>query len=618
MYIPDTTPTQQIAVSRPSLTTARAMQLVQEWTDLAPRRRAELVSGLSTFSRIAGIPPESLTLSVPTVRQALLNRPGAVFGVSEGRMRNLRCDIRAVLRLLELIDPPLPPLMAEWEALLDLLAFRQRPALIGFARYCSGCGVHPASVDVATLRAFLTYLEERTTAPRPRKLVGAVHGTWNRSVARIPAWPTGKLPALCESRSYVLPLENFPDTFQEDLAAFGRRLAGGLFADDAFADDEPTDGDDAAPLMTQKPLRPTTIATRLGHVRWAASALVASGCPVGDITSLASLVIPLERPKEILRHLYRRAGDQPSAAGMHVAETLRIIAKYHARRPDNEVAKIRDWGRTVRLTYQGMTLKNQRCVREAMDPAREHRLRALPNTLMQAARTMLPESPREAAALAWRAVAIEILTKRPIRLGNLRNLRLDRHLHQSDPRKTTITAILIQRNETKNEQPLSLPVPRRTAALLSEWLTTFRPIVASPDCMYLFPGQGTGNQPLTPQALRDAVRSVTGRYAGVTLTPHQFRHFAAHVFLEEHPGEYELVRQLLGHASVVTTVRHYAGHQTEAAARRFDEVILNRPTRPQRNSGAPSPRGKPHTRRRTTSCELTAPRSPFGNPSGRP
>lgn len=597
MYINDANPTPHLAlgISRPALTVAQAIERVSEWEDIAPRRRYETVSCLSTFARIAGIPPESLTLTVATVRRLLLNRSGAMLGVSEGRMRNIRHALRFVLCRLELIDPPCDHLMPAWEALLEAVNPRQRAALIAFARYCSRGRVNPAAVDVTTLRTFLSYLDENTATSRPQKLVSGLRTAWNQCAAQIPTWPTSKLPALHEGRSYALPISSFSTSFQQDLAAFGRRLAGNLLADDA------ADSDDSGPLLNQKPLRPTSVALRLSHARWAASALVASGFPIGDITSLASLVTPLERAKDILRYFYRRAGDKPSAAGMHVAEVLRIIAKYHARRPDAEVAQIRAWGRPVALTYRGMTIKNQQCVRDAMDPERERKLRALPSALMEAARRMLTTSPREAAALAWRAVAIEVLTKRPLRLNNLRNLRLDRHLHRSDPRKATITAILIDLPETKNKQSISLPLSTVTSALIDDWINTFRHLLADPDCMYLFPGRGTGNKPLTPQALRDAIKNTTRRYVGVTITPHQFRHFAAHVFLDEHPGEYELVRQLLGHASVVTTTRHYAGHQTDAAARRFDDVILKRSIRPSRKLGATGSRRKRRSRHPITS-----------------
>ena len=75
--------------------------------------------------------------------------------------------------------------------------------------------------------------------------------------------------------------------------------------------------------------------------------------------------------------------------------------------------------------------------------------------------------------------------------------------------------------------------------------------------------------------MRGAIRQVTGRLVGVKITPHQFRHIAAKRFLKDHPGEYETVRQLLGHKSLATTMRHYAGDEMAVSAERFDEMITD-------------------------------------------
>jgi integrase len=135
--------------------------------------------------------------------------------------------------------------------------------------------------------------------------------------------------------------------------------------------------------------------------------------------------------------------------------------------------------------------------------------------------------------------------------------------------------------------------------MLEEWITEFRPLIAAPDCVYLFPGHRTGNRPISAKSLRNAVKKATREYAGVELSPHQFRHLGAHTFLDEFPGHYEEVRRQLGHASVATTTRSYCGAEDESAMRRFDAAILNRrqklrrkpavrkPARPQRK-----PRGE--------------------------
>ena len=54
------------------------------------------------------------------------------------------------------------------------------------------------------------------------------------------------------------------------------------------------------------------------------------------------------------------------------------------------------------------------------------------------------------------------------------------------------------------------------------------------------------------------------------------------------PGAYESVRRLLGHSSIATTTNFYAGSETAAAVRHYDEVVLRLRERPaaERRAGA--------------------------------
>ena len=54
---------------------------------------------------------------------------------------------------------------------------------------------------------------------------------------------------------------------------------------------------------------------------------------------------------------------------------------------------------------------------------------------------------------------------------------------------------------------------------------------------------------------------------------HLFRHLAGYLFLKAHPGEYEPVRQLLGHKSIQTTISFYVGLEEADAFRRYDLIL---------------------------------------------
>jgi len=55
---------------------------------------------------------------------------------------------------------------------------------------------------------------------------------------------------------------------------------------------------------------------------------------------------------------------------------------------------------------------------------------------------------------------------------------------------------------------------------------------------------------------------------------HQFRHAAGAIILKKRPGEFELVRQILGHRTIATTMRCYVGLETIQASEIFTDMIV--------------------------------------------
>jgi integrase len=55
---------------------------------------------------------------------------------------------------------------------------------------------------------------------------------------------------------------------------------------------------------------------------------------------------------------------------------------------------------------------------------------------------------------------------------------------------------------------------------------------------------------------------------------HRFRHAAAKIYLDRNPGQYEVIRQLLGHKDIQTTIAFYAGAESASAARHYARTIL--------------------------------------------
>jgi integrase len=63
---------------------------------------------------------------------------------------------------------------------------------------------------------------------------------------------------------------------------------------------------------------------------------------------------------------------------------------------------------------------------------------------------------------------------------------------------------------------------------------------------------------------------------GLRITVHQFRHAAGALILNHRPGEYELVRRILGHKSVKTPMNFYLDLETTQASEIFTDIVRQR------------------------------------------
>ena len=60
------------------------------------------------------------------------------------------------------------------------------------------------------------------------------------------------------------------------------------------------------------------------------------------------------------------------------------------------------------------------------------------------------------------------------------------------------------------------------------------------------------------------------------MNAHLFRHLAGMLILQRHPGSYELVRRLLGHRTINTTINFYTSLESKWAFKHYDDTILSK------------------------------------------
>jgi integrase len=236
-----------------------------------------------------------------------------------------------------------------------------------------------------------------------------------------------------------------------------------------------------------------------------------------------------------------------------------------------EPAHLEQIGKIIRKLSpgrKGLTETNAARLRHFDDEANIDALLALPQELMRQARRH--PNPRRGAVRAQMAAAIEILLMAPIRMRNLVNLDIERHLFRLG--QSVALRIVVGAEDVKNEEPLDHPLPPESVTLIDTYIEKFRRHLASTNCTALFPGIGGGskNKDFFGTQISRTVRAHTG----LRVNPRLFRHLSAKLHLDANPGDYETVRRVLAHRSLQTTIDFYTGLETPAAARHFDKTIL--------------------------------------------
>jgi integrase len=181
-------------------------------------------------------------------------------------------------------------------------------------------------------------------------------------------------------------------------------------------------------------------------------------------------------------------------------------------------------------------------------------------------------APVRAAVMAQLAVAIAILSVAPIRLQNLTAIRLGTNLIKPGGPVSNYW-LAFPDYDVKNRIRLEFPLEQYLTRLIDEYVHDFRPtLLRGRNEDYLFPGQREGAKGKT--SFSGQIIGRIYKATGLNMTVHQFRHAAGAIVLKRRPGEYELVRQLLGHRSVQTTINSYIGLDGIQASEIFTNIVM--------------------------------------------
>jgi Phage integrase family len=287
---------------------------------------------------------------------------------------------------------------------------------------------------------------------------------------------------------------------------------------------------------------------------------------------LAALLSP-DVAEKILDAYWAKNGETPKAFTIDLACRFVAIARETKCIGEAAFERLDQMRRALEDERRGgLTDKNTALIRQVLTPGVWDRVVRLPQDMMSIARSQLPSAPTKGALTAQLAIAIAILAVAPVRLANLVAIKLETNLIKPGGSASDYW-LTFPDYDVKNRVQLQYPLEPYLTRMIDEYVHDFRPILLrSRRDDWLFPGQKGGAKSST--LLSGQITQRIHRTTGLRMTVHQFRHAAGALILRSRPGEYEIVRQLLGHRNVQTTISSYIGLQNIHASEIFSKIVM--------------------------------------------
>jgi hypothetical protein len=540
---------------------AEAVAIIAAAEELPRQLRRHWGTSLRRMAKALDKPLESLPARWSAIWPLLAQLHPAPTGMKLKTLLNHRANVKRALLWLaraDCIPKRGAPLAPAWEALRARLGEGiPRSTFSLLMRFSSGHGIAPDDVDEGVIDRYILHRAQVGKAadiPYRRGLARA----WNANVAEVEGWPARRLvePPLDDRGKPAW--EEFPEELQREaeryLATLTRRRRTGTG-------------------RRSRPLKPSTIRQCQAELEATArKAVNVVGVPIETLDSLAALLAPAV-VEEILDAYWRENGDSPKVYTIDLAKKLLGIARETKCLNEADLERLADMHRDLEdHRREGLTDKNTAFLRQVLTPGIWGRVVNLPMEMMANARSYKLHARLKAAVEAELAVAIAIETVAPVRLANLATIKLGFNLIKPDGPDSNYWFV-VPDHEVKNRVPLQYPLPRYVTDLINEYVHEFRPtLLRGSNGDWLFPGRCGGTK--QPAKFSTQIARRIFKATGLDMTVHQFRHAAGALILKHHPGNYELVRRLLGHRHMKTTTNAYVGLENIQASEIFSKIVI--------------------------------------------
>lgn len=443
-------------------------------------------------------------------------------------------------------------LTPEARRLLDQTLDRHtRSQALGFVGYLCREEIPLSDADDAHLLAYGLEIMGLGIA-RPKQAPRDAARAWNKLADSVPGWPQQRLVPPISSRA-LLRFKDLPDVFKRDCLTYlsSRAEAG---EDDLFSD------------TSADPWAAATVKDRRGKLCQLALLYVETGGRLSDLKSLSDLFVG-NAYRKILKRIEGKTGGQKNGHAANLAHNMLIIAKHHVKAPQEVIDAIRNAKNKLRPGKTGMTAKNKARLRALVQDKDLPRLLKLPSDFIDTLDVSCPTLSD--AVKVQSALAIQIVLLAPMRAKNLAALDIDEHF---DFVSETQCHIEIKGVDVKNDIELSYVLGPRFMHLYRLYVDVYLPLLR----------KGSNSSALfisrngllkSPAALGSQVQAFIKAQTGLYVNVHLFRHLAGYIFLLHNPGQYEPVRQLLGHKDIRTTTNFYVGLEDEAIFKSYSAIL---------------------------------------------
>jgi integrase len=532
---------------------------IEQAAELSERTRRHWGCSARQISRCLDRPAAVIPARLNAVEVPLRQLHHVRVGVTAKTLANHKSNVRAALRWFgKGQDVPRHGirLSADWTAFRGKVGRPLRDRLYSLIRFCSFRGISPGSVDDQIFDDYWRYRAETTALESSNAVRRQTARAWNACKGAIDDGPLQRLTEPPIKAKAGPAWEDFPESLRTDIDGY----LGGLA--------KPHRSFSGSRI---RPCKASTIDTRRAELMAVARMAVRLGVPINSLTSLAALLHP-DVVEPVIEAYWQKNGSEPKVFTIDLGSKLLGIARQIGGldqaaidRLDEIRAALEDYRRS------GLTPKNLQLIRQVLTEGIWSEVVSLPSVLMQQARLAKDHAPIKAAVTAQLAVAIAILTFAPIRVSNLMGIELGKNLIKPGGLNSPYW-LVFEHYDVKNRVDLNFKFDQPLTDLIDEYVHEFRPtVLRGTNASWLFPGEG-GN-PKTTNMFGIQMTKRIEKAVGLRVTPHQFRHAAAAIYLKHRPGDYETVRRLLCHRSIRTTIQFYCGLQTTQATEQFGNLI---------------------------------------------